>query len=201
MEYVTIRCWTEVIPTTTGGSAVNWKNGLTEFWENKDKPPKPRKATPEEEIKQTAPAVFKRTKTSVTAQLPYLDIVTVNTRSMCVGNKLKSVNKKSSLLKCFENFKPEFKNQNKVLMLSDTKANAADLKEFFWKDAGSIAGPAPKTVITAGGAAIIMVNSHPKRPHIFSEHSRNKNIAVATCQSNEGGKEKVMLISFYIPPT
>lgn len=75
-----------------------------------------------------------------------------------------------------------------------------ELKELFGREAGSIVAPGHKHKINQGGAAIIMMNSHNRRPHLFSQPTKNKNIVVAACMSMEVGKEMVLLVSFYITP-
>ena len=133
-------------------------------------PKKESKVIPEEEQKAAKlpkPRTIKA-KTS-NAQIPYLDIVAVNVRGMCTGDNYKSHSKNKALLNCFGQFEPSFRNQNRVLMLSEVKANVQELQELLEKDAGSYAWPGHKKKVQAGGAAIIMLNSHHRRPHLFSQ--------------------------------
>ena len=73
-------------------------------------------------------------------------------------------------------------------MLSHVKANVTELKEEFGRDAGSVVGPGYKQKASSWGAAIVMINSHNIRSHLFSQLTQNNNIAVAVCKSMEGVK-------------
>ena len=88
---------------------------------------------------------------------------------MCTGDSLKSHLKNRTALNCLDQFKPHYRNQNRVPMLSEVKANVTNLKELFGRDAGSVVGPGHKQRLSSGGAAILMVNSHYRRPHLFSQ--------------------------------
>lgn len=77
------------------------KTGLLEFW--KERVRAKVKVKPAESLPTPKPPKVQATKPVTNMSLvPYLDIVTLNVRGMCIGDNKKSQAKKRTLVNCFD---------------------------------------------------------------------------------------------------